>query len=249
VNIGATVEALLACMDQIDFAECLLFTDVDISPPEGIRLVPTKHLESGRAYSQFLLHDLVDHVGTTHCLVVQWDGFVVDAGRWDPTFLDYDYVGAPWPQFHDGHDVGNGGFSLRSARLLQACQDAQFKDGHPEDVAICRTNRRLLENKHGIRFADRRVADRFGFERTEPPEQTFGFHGVFNMVAVVGVERFRELYGILDDRQTVFRDTALVLRQLGLGPNGRRLGSRILWDRLRARFSRTFGHPQRDQAT
>jgi hypothetical protein len=238
VNIDATVEALRASADQIDFAECLLFTDTAISPPAGIRIIPVQRLASGRDYSQFLLHGLVDHVRTSHCLVVQWDGFVVDPGRWDPAFLDFDYIGAPWPQFHDGRDVGNGGFSLRSTRLLQACQDVKVVDGHPEDVAICRTNRQLLENKHGIRFANRHVADRFAFERTLAPEPTFGFHGVFNMISVLGIERFRALYGMLDDRQTVFRDYALLMRQLRSSRSGKRLGSRILWDRLRVGLGR-----------
>ena len=124
VNIDATVEALRASADQIDFAECLLFTDADVSLPDGIRNIPARRFNSGRDYSHFLLEGLVDHVRTPHCLIVQWDGFVLDAGRWNPAFLDYDYIGAPWPQFHDGHDVGNGGFSLRSARLLQACRDS-----------------------------------------------------------------------------------------------------------------------------
>lgn len=249
VNIDATVEALRASADQIDFAECLLFTDADVSLPDGIRNIPARRFNSGRDYSHFLLEGLVDHVRTPHCLIVQWDGFVLDAGRWNPAFLDYDYIGAPWPQFHDGHDVGNGGFSLRSARLLQACRDVRFKVVHPEDVAICRTNRLLLENEHGIRFADRQVAERFAFERTTPRTRPFGFHGVFNMISMLGVERFREIYGILDDRQTVFRDYALLMRQLRSSRRGTRLGSRILWDWLRAGLGRAVNRPARNQAT
>ena len=37
-----------------------------------------------------------------------------------------DYIGAPWPHFRDGHNVGNGGFSLRSRRLLEACRELPF---------------------------------------------------------------------------------------------------------------------------
>jgi hypothetical protein len=234
VNIDATVEAIRASADRIDFAECLLFTDAAVSAPAGTRVIPVPRLASGRDYSQFLLHGLVNHIRTPHCLVVQWDGFVLDPGCWDPAFLDYDYVGAPWPQFRDDRDVGNGGFSLRSMKLLQACQDPAFVDGHPEDVAICRTNRELLEQEYGIRFANRDVAGRFAFERTTPLHPTFGFHGVFNMIAVLGIDRFRTLYGMLDDRQTVFRDCALLVRQLKSIRSGKRFGLRIWWDRLRA---------------
>jgi hypothetical protein len=232
VNLPATLEALVACTDQIKFAECLLFTDADVAAPPSIRVVRTPRLESGRDYSHFLLHDLVGHVRTSHCLVVQWDGFVLDAAHWEPGFLDYDYIGSPWPQFHDGHDVGNGGFSLRSLRLLKACQDPRFKDVHPEDVAICRMNRALLEDEHGIRFADHATAGRFAYERSQSAGPTFGFHGAFNMIPVLGPERFWDLYLTLDDRETVFRDYALFVRQLRAESSGWRLPARLTWDRL-----------------
>src|SRR6185503_18873241 len=116
---------------------------------------------------------------------VQWDGFVIDAGSWREQFLEFDYIGAPWLQFADGYDVGNGGFSLRSRRLLEACAGADFIPSHPEDVAICRTNRPMLEKMHGIRFADAQLAETFAFERTAP-RPSFGFHGAFNLAPTVG---------------------------------------------------------------
>ena len=220
VNIEATVAALDTCMKGIRFADSILFTDADLSNlGRGIRRVQIKPLKSASEYSQFLLHDLVDHVETPHCLIVQWDGFVLDPSQWRPEFLDYDYIGAPWPQFSDGHSVGNGGFSLRSKRLLEACRDPQFVSGHPEDVFICRTNRTLLEDKHGMRFADAAVAERFAFERSAPAEETFGFHGVFNLIPVLGADRFWELYQTLDDRSTVSVDYPRLMKQLAKGEN------------------------------
>ena len=233
VNINATIDALLVCADQIDFAECLFFTDANVLPPDPIRTIPVARLASGADYSDFILHRLINHVRTTHCLIVQWDGFVLDAGRWDARFLDYDYIGAPWPQFPDAGNVGNGGFSLRSVRLLQACQDPRFRDGHPEDVAICRSNRRLLEEEYGIRFADRSVAEKFAFERT-PPRPSFGFHGVFNIAPLFGVARMEALYASLDERSSVFRDYWRLLRQLAWRSGGTRLMGQLSWDRFRA---------------
>ena len=219
VNLPATVAALRACLKQIDFAECLLFTDEMIpSVDPDIRVIPISRIRASFGYSEFLLRDLVDHLRTDHCLIVQWDGFVLDASRWDPCFLDYDYIGAPWPHFPDGHDVGNGGFSLRSRKLLQACFDPRFKGGHPEDVAICRTNRQFLESEKGLRFADVQTASRFAFERTSPSGPTFGFHGVFNMIPVLGPERFWEIYSMLSDRSTAFVDYRRLMQQLGMGP-------------------------------
>lgn len=220
VNVRATVLALRRCLERADFADCLLFTDALISETDGMRVVSIAKIRSATDYSNFLLHDLVEHIRTTHCLVVQWDGFILDASAWDPAYLDTDYVGAPWPQFTDGHDVGNGGFSLRSRRLLEACRDDRFQAHHPEDVAICRTNRELLEQSFGMRFAERSLAERFAFERLTPQEPTFGFHGVFNMVPNIGVERFWKLYRQLDDRSTALTDFRRIISQIGSGSGG-----------------------------
>lgn len=239
VNLSATMAALRASLDQIQFAECLLFTDeMPSAVGPDIRVVPIPRIRSSRDYSEFLLNDFVGHVQTDHCLIVQWDGFILDARQWKPEFLDYDFVGAPWPKAGAGEDVGNGGFSLRSRRLLEACRDPQFIHGHPEDVAICRVNRRLLECKLGIRFADRATAERFAFERNVPATQTFGFHGIFNMIQTLGVDRFWEIYSTLDDRRTAFVDYWLLMRQLGRGRRSLARQVRLTLDGMRNLFPR-----------
>lgn len=234
VNIVATVEALRTSADQIEFAECLLLTDAELKAPDPIRKIAIPRLASAADYSDFLLKRLVEHVATPHCLIVQWDGFVIDAQRWKDGFLDFDYIGAPWPQFHDGHDVGNGGFSIRSRRLMEACTSADFVACHPEDVAICRINRPMLEREHQIRFADSSIAKDFAFERGHPHE-CFGFHGAFNLIPTVGADRFWEIYSTLDDRTTVFLDLVSIVRQLGAGKAAAKRRLRLIADYLRAR--------------
>ena len=215
VNVEATVAALRRCQEQIDFADTLLFTDqLPASHSSALGIVQIERLRSSKDYSWFLLGKLADHIETEFCLVVQWDGFVLDSSRWDPAFLTFDYIGAPWPQFRDGQDVGNGGFSLRSRRLLDACRDPDFQPFDPEDLAICRTNRRLLESRHGIRFADRMTAASFSLERGRHEVPTFGFHGVFNMIPLLGADAFWQVYEGLDHRGPVFHDLKLLLRQL-----------------------------------
>jgi hypothetical protein len=232
VNVRATVAALRACLDQVDFADCLLLTDaVAGTTGAGIRTIPIAPLRSARAYSEFMLRDLADHIATPHCLVVQWDGFVLDAARWSADFLSWDYIGAPWPQFADGNLVGNGGFSLRSRKLLEACRDPQFVICHPEDISICRVNRPLLE-RHGIRFADPATAARFAFERSSPERPTFGFHGVYNLVPALGADRFWATYCSLDERRTVFTDYRLLMRQLGRGRVALSRRIRLTFDRV-----------------
>ncbi|QNM83790.1 hypothetical protein H8M03_05575 [Sphingomonas sabuli] len=234
VNIEATLAALVSSMEQVVFGKVLIFTHQPPRDlPEGIDFVAIPRLGSSAEYSSFILEGLGQHIETPHCLVVQWDGFVLDAAHWDPDFLTYDYIGAPWPQFGDGHDVGNGGFSLRSQRLFDACRDPAFDATLAEDVAIGRVNRHLLEQDHGIRIAARSVAARFSFERGEPDGPTFGFHGVFNMIPLLGSDRFWRTYESLDDRGTVFVDYRLLMQQLGKGRHSAARRARLTADYLK----------------
>ena len=101
-------------------------------------------------------------------------------------FMHYDYIGAAWNHYPVGDQrvfQGNGGFSLRSRRLMEVvATDPAIRRRHPEDRRICRDYRPHLEQAHGIRFAPEDVARRFSIEgygqtnRTHTTE--FGFHGV-----------------------------------------------------------------------
>jgi len=228
VNVAATVRALDACLDQVAFADCMLFTDAPVRPDRpDIRVVPIAPLESSAAYSDFLLSRLVDYVETSYCLVAQWDGHLLDARRWRPDFLDYDYIGARWPQFADGHDVGNGGFSLRSRRLMLACRAPEFHASHPEDLAIGRVNRDRLEAQ-GLRFAPPALADLFATERAGDLATSFGYHGVFNMPEAIGVEAFWDVYRELDALGSVWHDFAAIRKAVGRGR-----AATMIVDRLR----------------
>jgi hypothetical protein len=236
VNVKATVRALEACLAQIDFAACLLFTDSPITPDHpGISVVPIRRLDCSVAYSDFLLLQMVDHVKTSHCLVAQWDGHVLDANRWRSEFLDYDYIGASWPQFDDGHDVGNGGFSLRSRRLMEECRNPCFSMTHPEDLAIGRVNRSGLEGM-GMRFAPRSLADLFATERAGEVATSFGFHGAWNMPYAVGASIFWELYRDLDDRGTIRHDFACILKAMSRGSGGSLRVIRMIADYVKHRL-------------
>jgi hypothetical protein len=179
-----------------------------------------------------MLTQLGDFIQTEHVLVCQWDGFVLNSSAWDLQFLDYDYMGAPWPQFSDGLNVGNGGFSLRSRRLLEALRRPDLVISSPEDVAIGRVNRRRLEADHGIRFADQATAARFSFERTAGSLATFGFHGAFNLIPLLGADRFWSIYRTLDERGAVLRDAHLIRQQLSGTPDAGKRQLRLAVDQL-----------------
>lgn len=173
------VQAMERCMRRADFAECLLLSPhaLDGLPPP-IRSVRIPDIASITEYSDFMVKRLGHFFSAGHVLIVQWDGFITDASRWDARFLDYDYIGAPWPT--QPMAVGNGGFSLRSRRLVDALQRMDTPETHPEDLVICGRYRPDLESRFGIRFAPLDVASRFSWEAVEPVQTTFGLHGFFN---------------------------------------------------------------------
>jgi len=179
VNHDLALTALQQCVESCTFGRALFVTDrhYDLDGLDCLRIAP---LRSREDYSRFVIKELAAHVATDYVLLVQWDGFVVNPAAWREEFLDYDYIGARWPSRDDGFTVGNGGFSLRSRRLLHALQDPHVLPEPLEDVAICRTFRPRLEHVHGIRFAPEDVADRFSFEAHYFDALPFGFHGLFN---------------------------------------------------------------------
>lgn len=239
-NLAATLEAMQLTMQYVDFADAVLCThDAGVADEAdcAIRVVPIERLTSAKAYSHFILTGLVDHITTEHCLVVQWDGHIIDPARWRSEFLDCDYIGASWPQFDDGYEVGNGGFSLRSKRLMETCCLPGFDAHHPEDVAICRTNRAMLEQQ-GMRFAPIGLANAFAAERAGDLSRSFGYHGVFLMPRVLGVERFWRLYCTLDDHSSMRRDYSGLLKSLRSGKAAFSRGVRMQWHRCADSLSR-----------
>lgn len=180
-------QSLRHSMAGIDFGRVLLFTRgwQPASPLPGIEVVEIAEISSGADYSRFVLRELPAHIHTPFVLVTQWDGFVRQPEAWTDEFLNYDYIGAVWPDQPAGRNVGNGGFSLRSQKLLKAGRDARITELHPEDLVLGITHRAMLEAEHGVRFAPPELAHRFAFENRPPRGPVFGFHGPYNLPRVL----------------------------------------------------------------
>ena len=135
-------------------------------------------------------------VKSPHFLVIQWDSWVLDGSRWRDEWFGLDFVGAPWGWHGDGHEVGNGGFSLRSTELARwvAHNPQRYQIKHPEDAALCREYRHRLEFD-GFRWATVEQATEFAFERT-PLRPTFGFHGAWNWPTVLDRDRLTDSLGV-----------------------------------------------------
>jgi tetratricopeptide (TPR) repeat protein len=201
-NHALALRALERSLRGVRFGRIAFFTDAvppDVMVPGGIDVVPIAPLASRDDYSRFVLKSLAEHVATPHVLLVQWDGYVVNPQAFDTAFLDCDYIGAKWYWYDDAMRVGNGGFSLRSRKLLDALQDPRIELVDAEDVTIGRTYRPLLEREFGIRFAPEALADRFAFEAAYPAGMPFGFHGLYNFCRTVPPSELAALAPMFSD--------------------------------------------------
>lgn len=141
------------------------------------------HVDGKKGYSEFMINHLWRHFDTSHVLVIQHDGYVINPTAWDNSWLQYDYIGATWG-YKDNMNVGNGGFSLRSKRLCKVLKHYKIDNYHPEDHVICRQLRPKLE-ADGYEFAPEEVANRFSieafgvhsFQGANKYTGQFGFHG------------------------------------------------------------------------
>jgi hypothetical protein len=205
------VRAIELSLAECSYERVKLLTDDPRAVPARdprIEVVPISPIRSIEDYSRFVVKELLHHVSTDFVQVIQWDGYVINGKAWSDSFLQYDYIGARWWFREDGRNVGNGGFSLRSRRLLEALQDPEILVNDAEDNVICVIYRSLLEQRHGIRFAPGEVADRYAFEGITPTLTEFGFHRVFNFAYLYDAATLATVVDGIPDE--AFRPEAMV---------------------------------------
>lgn len=187
VDVKRLLHAIDISCEHIFFGGVKVLSSLKSDDP---RVVKIRNLPTKADYSEFMMKELADYIDTKYLLIVQYDGFVLNAASWDDEWLKYDYVGAPWEWYTDGMNVGNGGFSLRSKKLMQitandksivAINEAGVTNHKEEDHCICRLYRRYLESEYKMKFAPIEVARNFSIEGWNSPNKTwngeFGFHG------------------------------------------------------------------------
>jgi|APGre2960657373_1045057.scaffolds.fasta_scaffold122344_1 hypothetical protein len=152
-------------------------------------------------YNYYILYELHRHIETDFVLISQDHAFIINPEAWTDEFLNYDYLGAPWPwrensfvtPFGEHIRSGNGGFSLRSKRLLEVpnkvnipfkvAEQADFykmfgATNTNEDGNICVHNRHIFMEQ-GCKFPPVELAAKFSYESPVPENQgiiPFGFH-------------------------------------------------------------------------
>jgi len=216
------LRAIARSIRDIQFARTIFLTEAIpqlIEVPYGVDVLPSGPIRSLEDYSRFVLKRLYRHITTSHVLLIQWDGYVAHPELWMNEFLAWDYLGAPWPDGKGGHTVGNGGFSLRSRKLLEALQDDRFPlITNTEDVTICGEHRSSLQRDFGIRFGPPDLAKWFSFEMDARDviagQKTFGFHGLFNFFAVESESEIVDLIPLLSNAAVESEMAHLLLKNL-----------------------------------
>lgn len=225
--------------------DCRALLCSPVRPPDlapGIEHLPIAPLNY-HEYSWFMLFALWRVVPTEFALVVQEDGWVLDGANWRDDYLACDYVGAPihlariespegtrwsrqftWstaehPFGRGATPVQNGGFSLRSQRLMRALVDHPLLrvevpppdavGGEPlrmqwqfdvllEDVQLSGVLRPALEAV-GIRFAPVELARSFAIEHAGllhqgyDALQLFGHHSRLRHLSAINPPTLRHV--------------------------------------------------------
>jgi Protein of unknown function (DUF5672) len=192
--------AIEECVSKVDFAEVLVFTD---KPDEFMKLdhlcnlhiVITEDWPTKVDWCKFNWFGTQHYIKTSHAVFIQWDSWVWDQAMWHDDYLKYDYAGSPW-WYSDKRNVGNSGFSMKSARLMRYIY--KHRDQFPcntniEDDLLCRGYRPALEEA-GFIWTPERLAKDFSFELMRPSETSrhFGFHGMFNWHIVLDEDKILE---------------------------------------------------------
>lgn len=141
-------------------------------------------------YSTFLFQRLDEYVETDKFLHIQSDGFPINWNMWDDEFLEYDYIGAPWPKYMgwcNGKEVvGNGGLSIRSKKIYRETKKVtEFEQIHRQRIINDDVFISVLLKDHfdsvGVKFAPVELAKKFSVEIPITDdhilENSFGFHG------------------------------------------------------------------------
>ena len=176
LNYNATSIALDYTKKIFPEAKILIFSDQDFYPCDTFVKV---NKFNGIEHSRICLQEVGKYVTTSWALFVQYDGFPINFEYWTDEFLQYDYIGAPWLK-NDVWTIGNGGFSLRSKKLLDltpSCPQVDDGDiGMLEDQVISLSSRAYLESQ-GIKYPPVDLAAQFSVTEPVKKHPSFGFHG------------------------------------------------------------------------
>ena len=189
------IRALKLSMKKVRCGDVLFVSDKKPRHmPKGIRFEQMEKFQSIDDFNHFMVYELYKYIKTEFALIVHDDGVVVHPECWKSSFLEYDYIGAPWPlpapddliSYRDVNGeicrVGNS-VSIRSRRLMElpskiGMKWEKFGGWYNEDGFICVNNKHIFE-QNGMKIAPIEVAKYFSHETMIPEIEgitPFAFH-------------------------------------------------------------------------
>jgi len=193
VRIPQTIKALEYSCRGIQFGKVKIASDIKPDNlPSYIEHEYTPKSSNIDEWNYNIIYNLPKHVDTEYCILIHDNGFIVNPESWREDFLNYDYIGAPWPLPNDDfsyRDIDNNlirqgnSVSIRSKKLLDVPikLNLEWKAFHGftnEDGYIC-VNYRHKYIEEGCKFADIDIAKYFSHEAMIPEIQgitPFAFH-------------------------------------------------------------------------
>jgi hypothetical protein len=166
---------------------------------EGIQWGAVKYIQLGEitdinSWNKAVVYDLWKYVETDFAMFIHGDGYVINPDCFQPSWLDYDFVGAPWPLPADSYSyrtaegelvrVGNS-VSLRSKRLMRLPTELNLEwksyFGNTNEDGFLTVHHRKLFQDLGIKYAPLEVAKDFSKEHEIEENKglkTFAFHSL-----------------------------------------------------------------------
>lgn len=177
----------------------ILFTDIEYNT-NRINVQKIDKIVNLMHYSNFVVADLPNYINTDFCMIVQHDGYIINPKLWTEDFLNYDYIGAPWKEdtvklYGLTQKVGNGGFSIRSKRLMDAMKRPYWYDPFwgTEDIYTALFMQYLYEGE--FKPAPLELAAKFSFEH-QIPERNYSIENCFGMHDFKAHPELKEKYKI-----------------------------------------------------
>ena len=193
-HVEKSLRSMLIAMDQVDFKRSVLITDSSKTELSLFEKTINKNNievydmkvdlndnlqdddENRIGFCESFVQQTNKYITDDFCLNVQHDSTIIDSNKWTDQYLNYDYIGAPWPMHiiqatdmvagridNIPNVVGNGGFSLRTRKFVEESAKLGWEHKN-EDLNICVFNYERM-TQAGIRFAPPELAAQF-FGRT-----------------------------------------------------------------------------------
>ena len=177
------VKALKYSSENITFGKMVLVSHIKPDNiTDDIEFIESEKFDR-KSIEMFYFKELNNIIDTEFMLSIQPDGFVIHAENWTDKFLEYDYIGAPWPAlpWNRKNRVGNGGFVLISKKFLRHLPTLAIPPQRNNDGIVTNVYYQYFIN-NGCKYAPLELAARFSLEHPIPEvpydlSKCFGYHG------------------------------------------------------------------------